>query len=257
MNDTHKPIKILKVKDREDIQKLPRDMPDYLPQLKGEVVLIVAPIAQGKSNFISNWFLNPQLAHGMYDSIYFLSNTARQDDTSRFLIDEPNVIVYDDLSSDKIDNIIDSIIDTQKEYQKKDMPRIAIVMDDIIGSMRLNSKGFSIASRARHYGIRSLFYVVQKFKSVNNVVRNNITQIITFAGIYNGNELKFLGEEFDSVGGNEGFVELYKREVQSKKFNFLYGNLQTGKTYLNFDRLLHSNFDKSATENNDDENKKI
>ena len=124
-------------------------------------------------------------------------------------------------------------------------------MDDIIGSMRINSKGFSIASRARHYGIRSLFYVVQKFKSVNNVVRNNITQIITFAGIYNGGELKSLGDEFDSVGGNEGFVELYKREVQNRKFNFLYGNLQTGKTYLNFDKLLHSNFDKTTTENNE------
>jgi len=257
MNDTHKPIKILKVKDREDIQKLPRNMPDYLPQLKGEVVLIVAPIAQGKSNFISNWFLNPQLAHGMYDTIYFLSNTAHADDTSRFLVDEPNVIVYDDLNSDKIDNIIDSIIDTQKEYQKKDMPRIAIVMDDIIGSMRLNSKGFSIASRARHYNVISLFYVVQKFKSVNNVVRNNITQLICFAGIYNGNELKALDEEYASVGGNEGFIELYKREVQSHKYSFLYGNLQTGKTYLNFDRLLHSNFDKTTDNDDDDDIKKI
>ena len=251
MTDTHKPIKILKVKDMEDISKLPRKMPDFLPQLKGEVIMVVAPIAQGKSNFISNWFLNPELAEGMYDTIYFLSNTAHQDTTSRFLIDEPNVIVYDDLSSDKIDNIIDSIIEEQKQYEKKDQPRIAIIMDDIIGSMRINSKGFSIASRARHYGIRSLFYVVQKFKSVNNVVRNNITQIITFAGIYNGGELKSLGDEFDSVGGNEGFVELYKREVQNRKFNFLYGNLQTGKTYLNFDKLLHSNFDKTTTENNE------
>ncbi len=85
-------------------------------------------------------------------------------------------------------------------------------------------------------------------------MRNNITQIITFAGIYNGGELKALEDEFSSVGGNDGFTELYKREVQSRKYNFLYGNLQTGKTYLNFDKLLHSNFDKSATENNDDEN---
>jgi len=254
MSDTHKPIKILKVKDREDVQKLPRDMPDYLPQLKGEVIMVVAPIAQGKSNFISNWFLNPQLAHGMYDTIYLISNTAHADDTSRFLIDEPNVIVYDDLNSDKIDNIIDSIIDTQRQYEKKKMPRIAIVMDDIIGSMRLNSKGFSIASRARHYNVCTLFYVVQKFKSVNNVVRNNITQLICFAGIYNGNELKALEEEYASVGGNTGFTELYKREVQNKKYSFLYGNLQTGKTYLNFEKLLHSNFDKTTTENNDDEN---
>ncbi len=251
--ENHKPIKILKVKPLDNPQKLPRDMPDYLPQMKGEVVMVVAPIAQGKSNFVSNWFLNPSLAEGMFDTIYLLSNTAHQDDTSRFLIDEPNVIVYDDLNSAKVDTIIDSIIETQKEFDKKDMPRIAIIFDDIIGSLSIyNSKAFSIASRARHYNIANLFYIVQKFKSVNNVVRNNITHLIAFAGIYNGGELKALEDEFASVGGNEGFTALYKREVQSNKYNFLYGNLQTGKTYYNFDRLLHSNFDKSLMENKDE-----
>lgn len=251
--ENHKPIKILKVKPLDNPQKLPRDMPDYLPQMKGEVIMVVAPIAQGKSNFVSNWFLNPALAEGMFDTIYLLSNTAHQDDTSRFLIDEPNVIVYDDLNSAKVDTIIDSIIETQKEFDKKDMPRIAIIFDDIIGSLSIyNSKAFSIASRARHYNIANLFYIVQKFKSVNNVVRNNITHLIAFAGIYNGGELKALEDEFASVGGNEGFTALYKREVQSNKYNFLYGNLQTGKTYYNFDKLLHSNFDKSLMENKDE-----
>lgn len=243
--ETHKPIKILKVKPLENIQKLPREMASYLPQMKGEVILVVAPIASGKSNFISNWFLNPELAQGMFDTIYFLSNTAHQDDTSRFLIDEPNVIVYDDLTNDKVDNIIQSIIDEQKQFEKKDMPRIGIVLDDIIGSLKINSKAFSLASRARHFNIANLFYVVQKFKAVNNIVRNNITQLITFAGIYNNNELKALDEEYASVGGEEGFINLYKREIQNKKYNFLYGNLQTGKTYLNFDKLLNSNFDKT------------
>ena len=252
--ETHKPIKILKVKPLEEIQKLPRDMPSYLPQMKGEVILVVAPIASGKSNFISNWFLNPELAQGMFDTIYFLSNTAHQDDTSRFLIDEPNVIVYDDLTNDKVNNIVQSIIDEQKQFEKKDMPRIAVVFDDIIGSLKINSKAFSLASRARHFNIANLFYVVQKFKSVNNVVRNNITNLICFAGIYNNNEKKSLNEEYASVGGEEGFISLYEREVQNKKYNFLYGNLQTGKTYLNFDKLLNSNFDKTEKVYRSDEN---
>lgn len=252
--ETHKPIKILKVKPLEEIQKLPREMPSYLPQMKGEVILVVAPIAQGKSNFISNWFLNPELAQGMFDTIYFFSNTAYQDDTSRFLIDEPNVIVYDDLTNDKVNNIIQSIIDEQKQFEKKDMPKIAIIFDDMISSFKINSKAFSLASRARHMNILNLFYVTQKFKAVNNVVRNNITHLICFAGIYNNNEIKFLDDEFASVGGEEGFSSLYKREVQSKKYNFLYGNLQTGKTYLNFDKLLNSNFDKTEVVYRSDEN---
>jgi len=82
-------------------------------------------------------------------------------------------------------------------------------------------------------------------------VRANTTHLLTFAGIYNALELKALDEEFASVGGNEGFTSMYKREVQNNKYSFLYGNLKTGKTYLNFDRLLHSNFDNSAKENNE------
>jgi len=248
--DKHNPIKILKVKDRTDKKPPPRELEPYLPD-DGSVIMVVAPIAQGKSNFITGWFLHPQLAKDYYDTIYLISNTARADDTSRFLIEEPNVIVYDDLNSTKIDNIIDDIINEQKKFQKKDMPRIAIVFDDIISSMKINSKGFAISSRARHYNIISLFYVVQKFRAVSNVVRANTTHLLTFAGIYNALELKALDEEFASVGGNEGFTSMYKREVQNNKYSFLYGNLKTGKTYLNFDRLLHSNFDNSAKENNE------
>lgn len=247
--ESHNPIKILKVKEFKDTQKLPRPMPSYLPQMKGEVCMVVAPICQGKSNFITNWFLQPLLAKDMFDTIYLFSNTARQDDTSRFLIDEDNVMVYDDLTTEKVDGIITNIIESQKEYEKKDMPRIAIVFDDLTGSLSINSKAFALSSRARHFNIANLFYVVQKFKSVPNVVRYNLTHIFVFAGIYNSKELLSLEEEFSSVGGQEGFTKLYKREVQNKKYNFLYGNLQTGKTYLNFDKLLNSNFDNATIDN--------
>jgi len=242
----HTPIKILKVKEFEEVQKLPREMPSYLPQMKGEVILVVAPISQGKSNFITNWFLQPLLAKDMFDTIYFFSNTARQDDTSRFLIDEENVMVYDELTTGKVDGLITDIINKQKEYEKKDMPRIAIIFDDLVGSLGINSKAFSLSSRARHMNIANLFYVVQKFKSVPTIVRYNLTHLFTFAGIYNSKELISLEEEFSSVGGEEGFISLYKREVQNNKYNFLYGNLQTGRTYFNFDRLLNSNFDNAT-----------
>ncbi len=250
---SHKPIKILKVRDEEVINKLPREIPSYLPQMKGEVILIVAPIAQGKSNFISNYFLQEELARGMFDTIYFFSNTARQDSTSRFLINEPNVIVYDTLNDNLVDNAIQDIIDYQSEFEKKDMPRIAVVMDDLTSSLSSRSKAFALSSRARHYNIANLFFVVQKYKSVPAIVRNCITHLICFAGIFNSFEIKSLGEEYDSVGGNEGFGAIYKKYVQKNKYNFLYANLTTGKTYLNFDKLLHSNFDDTLTFSKDNE----
>lgn len=250
INMAHTPIKILKVKPLKDVRKLPRPIPSYLPQMKGEVILLTAPICQGKSNFIVNWFLNPELANGLFDTIYLISNTARQDDTSRFLIDEPNVVVYDSYN----DSIIENIIETQKQYEKKDMPRIAIVFDDILGSMKLNSKGFQIASRARHYNIANLFYVIQKFNYVPPCVRCNITHLLAFAGNYNEKELKSIDEEYGSAGGEIGFYKLYKDHIQNNKYNFLYCNLQTGNVYRNFDTLLHSNFERIDDTNTNDKN---
>jgi hypothetical protein len=44
MSDKHKPIKILEVKPLENKQKLPREIPDYLPQLQSDVILITSTI---------------------------------------------------------------------------------------------------------------------------------------------------------------------------------------------------------------------
>ena len=242
-----KPIKILKVKDDDSKMKLKRDMPEHLPQNDHEILLIVAPICCGKSNFISNWYLNPELAHGLMDTIYIFSNTINQDSTSRFLKDEPNVVIFDNLTPQVVDDAMTSIIAEQSQHLKKDQLPISIVFDDIIGTLPINSSAWSIASRARHYGIRNIFYLTQKFRAINNVVRNNTTHLILFAGIFNDKELNALNEEY-SIAGNTypgGLPQLYKDHIQKERFNFLYSDLGKGKTYKNFDKMLVSAFDSN------------
>lgn len=239
MSDKHKPIKILQVKPLENKQKLPREIPDYLPQLQGEVILITSKIKSGKSNFCMNYLMNPQLMKDMFDTIYIISNTIYQDDTSRFLLEQDNVIVHDRYD----DYIIDDIIETQKQYDKKDMPRICLIFDDCLGSMKMNCKGFQLASRARHYNICNLIYIVQKFSYVPRIARCNITHMITMAGIFNEKELISIDEEYDI-----NFYNLYKKYVQKNRYNFLYCNLLTQKAYHNFDKVIHSNYDKKEPE---------
>ncbi len=237
--ESHKPIKILEVKPLENKQKLPREIPDYLPQLQSDVILITSKIKSGKSNFVVNYLMNPQLMKDMFDTIYIISNTIFQDDTSRFLIEQDNVIVHDRYD----DSIIDDIIETQKQHDKKDMPRICLIFDDCLGSMSRNCKGFQLASRARHFNICNLIYVVQKFSYVPPIARCNITHMITMAGIFNEKELISIDEEYDI-----NFYNLYKKYVQKNRFNFLYCNLLNQKAYHNFDKIIHSNYDRIETE---------
>ena len=102
-----KTIKILPVKEYEDECKLRREINPILPNCKGDVGLLVGRIASGKSVTLSNILLRKELLGDLFGTIHLISNTAGNDDTSRFLVNSDNVIVYDSYSDDIIRNIND------------------------------------------------------------------------------------------------------------------------------------------------------
>jgi hypothetical protein len=83
-----------------------------------------------------------------FDTVYIISNTINNDDTSRFLREQfPNTIwdTYDD-------NLIKNIVNYQKSFPKKKMPKIAIILDDFVG-IKPNAYIYYLATRFRHYNI--------------------------------------------------------------------------------------------------------
>lgn len=237
MKNNKSTLKILPIKPSTDMQPLKRPINPILPDLStGQTGLFVGKIKSGKSVLLSNLLLRDEFYAGLFDTIYIISNSINNDESSRFLREEPNVITYDKYS----DKIINDIIETQSEFTKKDQPQIAVFADDIVGSCPINAKLFQLFTRSRHYNILNLCVLTQAYKAVPPVVRANITYLIVFWNLYSEVELEKINMDYGHFVNNQ-FVELYKEHIQKDPYAFMYINFNTGQTWKNFQILLHDN----------------
>jgi hypothetical protein len=240
-----KTIKILPVKEYEDECKLRREINPILPNCKGDVGLLVGRIASGKSVTLSNILLRKELLGDLFGTIHLISNTAGNDDTSRFLVNSDNVIVYDSYS----DDIIRDINDIKKEQEKKDMEWDIIVGDDLLGSLRSNPPCllYQFCTRLRHTCF-NMMLLTQKMKAVPPVVRANCSYMLVFWNNYSDNELDDIENEFGSFCGEKGFKYYYKKYIQKSPYSFLYMNFVKGLVMKNFEKILY----RVEKNNNDD-----
>ena len=228
-----------KVVDPEDDYKPKKTIHPNLPNVQGfgggAVILMISPIKTGKSTIISNLMLSDDCyGQEYFDETTIISPSIQNCITSRFLRDTFDV--YDYYS----DDLIQQIIDKQKSYKKKDQPEIAIILDDCLGVIPLNSKVNALASRARHLNIRLLLFSTQKFMgAVSPVVRAN------------------------AFGGKEQFLKIYKLATPNR-YDFLHLNLQENPpiAYHNFEKVVaigdkiindnNENLNQNELENNND-----
>lgn len=229
-------IKILPIKPYDDDVKLPREVNSLLPSMKGDVGLFVGKIKSGKSVLLSNLLLREELLGNLFDNIYLISNTAGNDDSSRFLVDHPNVHVYESYS----DEIIRNINEAKKQLPKKDMKWDLICGDDLLGSLRANPPCllYQFATRLRH-SCFNMMLLTQKFNCVPRVVRANTTFLIIFWNIFSEKELESINEEYGSFGGQKGLLYYYKKYIQKDPYAFLYVNFSKGLVMKNFETILY------------------
>ena len=229
-------IKILPIKPYDDDVKLPREVNPLLPSMKGDVGLFVGKIKSGKSVLLSNLLLREELLGNLFDNIYLISNTAGNDDSSRFLVDHPDVHVYESYT----DEIIRNINEAKKQVPKKDMKYDLIVGDDLLGSLRANPPCllYQFCTRLRHTCF-NMMLLTQKFNAVPRVVRSNTTFLIIFWNIFSEKELQSINEEFGSFGGEKGLLYYYKKYIQKDPYAFLYVNFSKGLVMKNFETILY------------------
>lgn len=253
-----------KVVDPEDDYKPKKKNHPNLPNVQGfgggAVVLMISPIKTGKSTIISNLMLSDDCyGQEYFDKTTIISPSIQNCITSRFLREAFDV--YDYYS----DDLIQQIIDKQKSYKKKDQPEIAIILDDCLGVIPLNSKVNALASRARHLNIRLLLFSTQKFMgAVSPVVRANANNIIIGSPFPNQKELNAIAESYgDMFGGKEQFLKIYKLATPNR-YDFLHLNLQENPpiAYHNFEKIVaigskiindnNENLNQNELENNND-----
>ena len=213
----------------------------------GSLLLMISPVKTGKSTIISNLLLS-DLCYGQdfFDDVQIISNTIKNDVTSRFLNQAFNVYDYYD------DAIIDGLITRQKSFEKKDQPEMALILDDCLGSIKRESKINHLCSRYRHFNIKLLIISSQKFKgSVSPIIRANATDVIIGSPFPNQKELFAIADEFgDLFAGPENFLKHY-RIATPNKYDFCYLDLQSNPP------LMYSNFDKVVLTGGGDSEEKM
>jgi len=230
--------KIMPVKEEPPDKRIKPTHPN-IPK-PPSLLLGIGAVKSGKTTLINNLLLRPR-EEGFYGQEYFdnvqiISNTILNDPTARFLRKAFDVQDY------YSDGMITQLIETQKSYgEKKDMPFIALLLDDILGSnMKRNNEVSFLATRYRHHNIGLMGVFTQNFKSVDTILRNNATDVIIFKQT-NNKQLLQIAEEFHPPFGDiKNFLKIYHKAVEGK-YNFLYLKVQEGKALKNFEEVIAEN----------------
>jgi len=225
-------LKILKVQDPKHLKTKP--LHEHLPQPPA-LVMMISPVKTGKSTIISNLLLNDNFfGPDYFDSVHIVSNTINNDLTSRFLAERF------DVEDNYSDELIHNLVKKQESYAKKEQPEIALILDDVLGSIKKNSEVNMLATRFRHYNIKLLLFSSQVFRYVSNVIRANATNVIIGSPFPNSKELFKIAEEYgDLVGGPENWMKIYKKATPNR-YDFLHMSIQDNpvKCYHNFETLI-------------------
>ena len=225
-------LKILKVQDPKHLKTKP--LHEHLPQPPA-LVMMISPVKTGKSTIISNLLLNDNFfGPDYFDSVHIVSNTINNDLTSRFLAERF------DVEDNYSDELIHNLVKKQESYAKKEQPEIALILDDVLGSIKKNSEVNMLATRFRHYNIKLLLFSSQVFRYVSNVIRANATNVIIGSPFPNSKELFKIAEEYgDLVGGPENWIQIYKKATPNR-YDFLHMSIQDNpvKCYHNFETLI-------------------
>jgi hypothetical protein len=225
---------VLPVVDRDDIPK-EKPIHPHLPKPPC-LMLMCSPIRTGKSTILSNIFLNDNFyGQDYFDAVHVLSPTIYADDTSRYLLKFAHC--HDGYS----DSVIDEIVNYQKSFkEKKDMPAVAICLDDCLGTIRREAKINHLSSKFRHWGIKMLIISSQKFRHVSPVIRTNATAVIVGCPFPNAQELDKIFEEYgDQFGGYDNIKLMYKI-CCPERYDFMFLNLSENPPlcYHNFTKLV-------------------
>ncbi len=208
----------------------------HLPQPPA-LMLMISPIRTGKSTIISNLLLNSHFyGQDYFDEVMCISPTIYNDKTSRFL--KKAFDCYDGYD----DKIITDLIHKQEGYADNldERPEVAVILDDILGTIRREANVNHLASRFRHYGIRLLLMSSQNYRSVSPVIRSNATNMIIGSPFPNTKELGKIAEEIgDQFGGYDNFLKIYYMATP-EKYDFLYLDLQSNPplAYHNFEKVI-------------------
>lgn len=212
-------MRIFAVKPDDDVVQVKRAIPEPL-QKPPFIYVFQGSRGSGKGVCLANLlcrplFYGPTKKEQVFDDIILISSTVGYDVTGRHWVDlcSKTYDYYDD-------SIIQNIIDSQKEKEKKDRKHILIIADDIVTIIKgRDALLFKLTSNHRHYLI-SICFLVQGPRILTPIVRNNATAFFLFRCPCESEMLKS-AEDLSFFGGKKNMMKLYEYAT-SEPFEFLY-----------------------------------
>jgi len=223
-----KSYKIYGVRREEELNRLEKDdLPEPLENLLkvgGGCLMMAAPPGSGKTNFLVNLFYHENLLKDVFKGgTYFVSPTAHNDLTAKVMVDN-----FDLVSAEFSEELIHGIHDMIMDVPKEDREYSVLVLDDVLGLLKMNTFVNNWASRVRH--LRNLLILsTQACKSIPPTCRSNISASCIFYQP-SSKQLNDLTEMHSMMGGEENFLKAYQ-EATSQKYGFLWCDFRAMKMY--------------------------
>jgi len=224
------------------------------------VHIMIGKIASGKSTFIYN-LINKIWYPAFQERIILFSPTGKNDPIINGLIENDQIFChFEEFNMQILDRVIETIAEDDDENN-----RYLIVFDDCMSQIpqtisiqgRLFNKYLCNFRHIPTEGKITLLFSIQKFSSLNNVLRAN-SHYIYLLGKSSEKELKFYSEELNAIAGgsSDKFMELYHEAKEGNKYNFAMLDFKKLRFLKNFDTLLYSenNEDNENNENNNEDN---
>ena len=226
-----RPIRPVPIKEKNNYHP-------HLPSIarnNGSITLLIGSTASGKTTIINNLLLSSKMWGGKkpaFENVYIFTPSIHMDDSCRFL--RENFECYSEFN----DEILREIMRKQEEFDKKDRPKIMIVIDDSVGMIHSNSTLTHFLSRYRHWNA-NVIMSVQHFRSISVIGWSNATDVCLMNGIINQKELDKIDEEWG--GMYKGTLLPAYRKYANKQYSFLYLKLRKNpaEMFKNFQKKIN------------------
>jgi hypothetical protein len=237
--------KVLKVNDVLEKNKY-KPIHEFLPKPQF-LTLIIGSVRSGKTNYLINALRNGDDFYGedYWDAYKIISNTLNNDTKGKYFTD-----AFADCEDHYTDQMIKELIQSQKKYEREEMPTMLILLDDILSRDFKKTNDITyLCSKFRHYEM-SIFLTTQSFRSVGTIIRNNATNVLIFRQ-NNAKELDKIKEEYSELCGSEELFMTYYNLAHDSPFSFLYIDAQENpaRFYRRHETLLGIGDQKMIQEN--------
>ncbi len=218
--------------EANEVRKIHPNLPQ-IDRNRGFLLLILGSVNSGKSTILANMLMSSQFYGGKKPAFeggtFVFSPSIELDETMRFVRE------YHETYSEYKPEYLQMIKDRQMEYEKGQMPKICLVMDDAVGF--LPRSFFNFCTKYRHIN-SNLILSVQNFRSLLPTARSNANHVIIMNGMVNEKEWEKILEEYDSI--YKGTLTYMYKTFAKEPYSFLYLKLRKNpaEMYKNFGEKL-------------------